>query len=263
MQSWLFFLNSWFYFYGASYRLFFCLLGPVMMSLKPGSQVAESYSENKERQSRSASAQLGYIQNQLRTNDGFEDGNRTVDGVSQMAVVNGDGYSLCSPPRTENEVRDGSGCLEGFLCFWVWILCFFVSVCSCSWSSTSSRRRSDGWGSCSTRGTCTSGSWSWRLRTWKTPTTPFRTPPTRHCPVFNPPRSYRGPDSPAILHWAQSRCTGVIFFFFLRFHFKLSLLSFCSIHRVHLLFLYIHLNTFPTYLHLLHSYARLLYFFIF
>lgn len=96
--------------YEASSRLFFCLPGPVMMSLKPGSQVAELYSEvNKERQSRSASAQLGYIQNQLRTDDGSEDGNRTADGVSQMAVVNGDGYLLCSPPRTENEVAGGSG----------------------------------------------------------------------------------------------------------------------------------------------------------
>ena len=81
-----------------------------MMSLKPGSQVAESYSDvNKERQSRSASAQLGYIQNQLRTNDASEDGNRATDGLSQMTVVNGDGYSLCSPPRTENEVLAGSG----------------------------------------------------------------------------------------------------------------------------------------------------------
>lgn len=84
------------------------------MSLKPGSQVAESYPEvNKERQSRSASAQLGYIQNQLQTNDGSEDGNRTADGMNQMAVVNGDGYLLCSPPRTENEVPDGSGSSGG------------------------------------------------------------------------------------------------------------------------------------------------------
>lgn len=92
---------------GAFYRLFHCLPGPVMMSLKPGSQVAESYSEvSKDRQGRSASAQLGYIQNQLLPDDGSEDGNRTADGVGQMAVVNGDGYSLCSPPRTENEVRE-------------------------------------------------------------------------------------------------------------------------------------------------------------
>lgn len=43
-----------------------------------------------------------------------------------------------------------------------------VSVRSCSWSSTSSRRKSAGWESSSTRETCASSSWSWRLRTWKT-----------------------------------------------------------------------------------------------
>lgn len=93
-----------------------------MMSLKPGSQVAESYSEvSKDRQSRSASAQLGYIQNQLLPDDGSEDGNRTAVGVGQTAVVNGDGYSLCSPPRTENEVRERLCFVwkEFFLFFWV------------------------------------------------------------------------------------------------------------------------------------------------
>ncbi|XP_003972499.2 coronin-2A isoform X1 [Takifugu rubripes] len=84
--------------------------GPVMMSLKPGSQVAESYPEmNKgtdgyRGQSRSATAQRGYIQDQLRTKEGAEDGNRAADDAGQTAVVNGDGYSLCSPPRTENEL---------------------------------------------------------------------------------------------------------------------------------------------------------------
>lgn len=101
--------------YEVSSRLFFCLPGPVMMSLKPGSQVAESYPEmNKgmgnlldgyRGQSRSATAQRGYIQDQLRTIEGAEDGNRVADDAGQTAVVNGDGYSLCSPPRTENEVR--------------------------------------------------------------------------------------------------------------------------------------------------------------
>lgn len=108
-----------------------------MMSLKPGSQVPESYLEaTKERQSRSASAQLGYIQNQLRSNDGSEDANRTADGEGQMAVVNGDGYSLCSPPRTENEVPDGSGSSgripppQGLKPVFFGVFC--VSVCSCS-----------------------------------------------------------------------------------------------------------------------------------
>lgn len=45
-------------------------------------------------------------------------------------------------------------------------MCF---VCSCVWSSTSSRRKSDGWGSSSIRGMCASNSWSWRLRTSRTP----------------------------------------------------------------------------------------------
>lgn len=216
------------------------------MSLKPGSQVAESYSEvSKDRQSRSASAQLGYIQNQLLPNDGSEDGNRTADGVGQMAVVNGDGYSLCSPPRTENEVRERLCFVWGeFLDFWVFETCvipFFslVPVCSCSWSSTSSRRRSDGWGSCSTRGTCTSGSWSWRLRTWKTLTTPFKTGLMRRCPLLtpappHPPHSYRGPDTPAGVNSLP---------LFFRFHLSLSLLSFCSFHAAHISFLYIHVNT--------------------
>lgn len=94
---------------------FFCVPGPVMMSLKPGSQVAESYPEmNKgtdgyRGQSRSATATRGYIQDQLRTKDGAEDGNRAADDAGQTAVVNGDGYSLCSPPRTENEVRGPLG----------------------------------------------------------------------------------------------------------------------------------------------------------
>lgn len=44
-----------------------------------------------------------------------------------------------------------------------------VFVHSCVWSSTSSRRKSGGWGSSSTSGTCASSSWSWRLRTSRTP----------------------------------------------------------------------------------------------
>lgn len=101
--------------YEVASRLFFCPSGPVMMSLKPGSQVAESYSEvNKAMgghrgQSRSSMGQLGYIQDQLRNKDGAEDGNHVADDASQTAVFNGDGFSLCSPPRTENEVRDRSG----------------------------------------------------------------------------------------------------------------------------------------------------------
>lgn len=114
--------------YEVASRVFFCLPGPVMMSLKPGSQVAESYSEvNKAMgghrgQSRSSMGQLGYIQDQLRTKDGAEDDNHGADDASQTAVFNGDGFSLGSPPRTENEVRGGTAPVdpEGrFLYFWV------------------------------------------------------------------------------------------------------------------------------------------------
>lgn len=100
------------------------------MSLKPGSQVAELYSETNKGmgslldghrgQSRLAAAQRGYIQDQLRSKDGAEDGNRAADDAGQTAVFNGDGYSLCSPPRTENEVRARLGFVwkGDFLCFW-------------------------------------------------------------------------------------------------------------------------------------------------
>ncbi|KAM8772351.1 coronin-2A isoform X2 [Acanthopagrus latus] len=88
--------------------------GPVLMSLKPGSQVAESYSEmNKERgslldsrrsQSRPGMLQLAYIQDQLGTKDGKEDDSRTADDRSRTPISNGEDLALCSPPRTENEL---------------------------------------------------------------------------------------------------------------------------------------------------------------
>lgn len=90
-----------------------------MMSLKPGSQVAESYSEmSKGRgnlldghrsQSRSGMLQLAYIQDQLGTKDGKEDSSHTVDDKSRTAVSNGEDLTLCSPPRTENEVLNDVG----------------------------------------------------------------------------------------------------------------------------------------------------------
>lgn len=93
-----------------------CLLGPVMMSLKPGSQVAESYSEmskgignTRRSQSKSGMLQLSYIQDQLGTKDGKEDSSCTVDDKSWTAVSNGEDLSLCSPPRTENEVLNDVG----------------------------------------------------------------------------------------------------------------------------------------------------------
>lgn len=89
------------------------LVGPVMMSLRPGSQVAESYSEmtkgiildTHRSQSRPGMLQLEYIQDQLGTKDCKENCSRTADDKCRTAVSNGDDLSLCSPPRTENEVK--------------------------------------------------------------------------------------------------------------------------------------------------------------
>ena len=92
-----------------------CLLGPVLMSLKPGSQVAESYSEmskglgnsvdTRRSQSRPGMLQLAYIQDQLGAKDGKEDSSHmTGDDRSRTPVSNGEDIGLCSPPRTENEV---------------------------------------------------------------------------------------------------------------------------------------------------------------
>ncbi|KAI3353098.1 hypothetical protein L3Q82_019666, partial [Scortum barcoo] len=89
--------------------------GPVLMSLKPGSQVAESYSEmskglgnsldTRRSQSRPGMLQLSYIQDQLESKDTKEDGSRAEDDKSRTPVSNGEDLALCSPPRTENELR--------------------------------------------------------------------------------------------------------------------------------------------------------------
>lgn len=89
------------------------------MSLKPGSQVAESYSEmskglgnsvdTRRSQSRPGMLQLAYIQDQLETKDGKEDSGHAEDDKSRTPVSNGEDLALCSPPRTENEVLDDVG----------------------------------------------------------------------------------------------------------------------------------------------------------
>ncbi|XP_067353002.1 coronin-2A isoform X2 [Channa argus] len=90
--------------------------GPVLISLKPGSQVAELYSEmnkvlgnsldTRRSQSRPGALQLAYIQDQLGTKDSKEESSHTGDDRSQAAVSNGEDLALsCSPPRTENELR--------------------------------------------------------------------------------------------------------------------------------------------------------------
>lgn len=88
--------------------------GPVLMSLKPGSQEAESHPEmNKGRgnsldsrrsQSRPGVLQLSYIQDQMGAKDGKVDGGQTEDDM-RSPVSNGEDLALCSPPRTENELR--------------------------------------------------------------------------------------------------------------------------------------------------------------
>ncbi|XP_041642175.1 coronin-2A isoform X2 [Cheilinus undulatus] len=89
--------------------------GPILMSLKPGSQEAESYQEmskgsgnaldSHRSQSRPGMLQLAYIQDQLGTKDGTEDGGQAEDGMSWTPISNGQDLGLCSPPRTENELR--------------------------------------------------------------------------------------------------------------------------------------------------------------
>lgn len=89
------------------------------MSLKPGSQVSESYSEmskglgnsleTRRTQSRPGMLQLAYIQDRLETKDGNEDGGHTGDDRSRTPVSNGEDLGLCSPPRTENEVLNDFG----------------------------------------------------------------------------------------------------------------------------------------------------------
>ncbi|XP_028300031.1 coronin-2A isoform X3 [Gouania willdenowi] len=88
--------------------------GPVLMSLKPGSQVAESCPETKRlgssldtrrSQSRPGMLQLAYIQDQLEAKDGTGDDALTEEERSRTSLTNGEDLSLCSPPKTESELR--------------------------------------------------------------------------------------------------------------------------------------------------------------
>lgn len=89
--------------------------GPVLMSLKPGSQVEELYPEmnkgignsldTRRSQSRPGMLKLAYIQDQLGTKANREDSSQTADDRSRTPVSNGEDLALCSPPRTENELR--------------------------------------------------------------------------------------------------------------------------------------------------------------
>lgn len=87
------------------------------MSLKPGSQIAESLSDLKtlgnslgnsldscRSQGRPDMLQLAYIQDQLEAKESRAGSTHTEDARIQMPVSNGEDLTLCSPPRTENEV---------------------------------------------------------------------------------------------------------------------------------------------------------------
>lgn len=124
----------------------------------------------------------------------------------------------------------------------IYCVCFFVH--SYLWSSTSNRRKSGGWGSSSTRGTCASHSWSWRLRTWKTLNhrTHFETWATRkvtltsswehmsHCKIkkthFLNHHAVLGVLTHFLSFHEPTRCTGVS----LNLHLMFSCLSLCQSH---------------------------------
>uniref|UniRef100_A0A1A7WUM8 Coronin n=2 Tax=Iconisemion striatum TaxID=60296 RepID=A0A1A7WUM8_9TELE len=86
--------------------------GPLLMSLKPGSELTESQLETNglsnsldthRFQNRPGNLQLSYIQDQLEVKDVQE--GRPEDDRIRTAVSNGEDLALCSPPRTENELR--------------------------------------------------------------------------------------------------------------------------------------------------------------
>lgn len=80
--------------------------GPLLMSLKPGSQVEESFPEltksleisldSQRAQSRPDMLQLSYIQD--------VDGANSED-ATRLPLSNGEDLAFCSPPKTENELR--------------------------------------------------------------------------------------------------------------------------------------------------------------
>ena len=93
----------------------------MLVNLKPGSQVADSYLslvkgvDTRRSQSRPGLLQLSYIQGQLDStkgskeaggNDkGHEDGGNDKGHEDGSPLSNGQDLALCSPPKTENEVQ--------------------------------------------------------------------------------------------------------------------------------------------------------------
>ncbi|CAG5928589.1 unnamed protein product [Menidia menidia] len=87
--------------------------GPVLMSLKPGSQLEESQSEMKgsgnsldirRSQSRPGMLLLAYNQEQLEAKDAKEESRGEEDDRNRNLISNGEDFPPCSP-MTENELR--------------------------------------------------------------------------------------------------------------------------------------------------------------
>ncbi|XP_037546577.1 coronin-2A [Nematolebias whitei] len=88
--------------------------GPLLMSLRPGSEATEPPADTKGRsnslgtcrpQSRPDTLQPAYIQDQLEAKDSKGKDGRPEDDTRWTAVSNGEDVALCSIPRTENELR--------------------------------------------------------------------------------------------------------------------------------------------------------------
>ena len=84
----------------------------MLINLKPGSQVADSYQslvkgvDTRRSQSRPGLLQLSYIQGQLDSTKGSkEDGGKDKGQEDGSPLSNGQDLALCSPPKTENEVQ--------------------------------------------------------------------------------------------------------------------------------------------------------------
>ncbi|XP_020773402.1 coronin-2A isoform X2 [Boleophthalmus pectinirostris] len=91
--------------------------GPVLMSLKPGSQVEEESFPDLSKalgnsldpartSNRPGMLQLSYnIQDQLATKERNEDRALSQGDGERLALSNGEDLAFCSPPKTENELR--------------------------------------------------------------------------------------------------------------------------------------------------------------
>ncbi|KAJ0033677.1 hypothetical protein NQD34_000784 [Periophthalmus magnuspinnatus] len=89
---------------------------PVLMSLKPGSQVEESFTDlskalgnsldSARTSNRPGMLQLSYnIQDQLATKERNGDSALSEGDSGRLPLSNGEDLAFCSPPKTENELR--------------------------------------------------------------------------------------------------------------------------------------------------------------